>query len=213
MKFHFLLLGGGLLLAGTAHAQVGVRVGGNLSGFKNTSSNGYRTTTGSQLGFQAGVYYQVPLGKRLALVPEVQYSNERLNVSQSSAYISGDQFNIALQGSYHYLNVPVLLRLTLGPVYLEAGPQASVLLGGRETGYTSIAGPGAGMLNSTDRDLPNYYQRFDVGPSAGVGVKLPAGLGLNIRAYQGLISVNGDGSGLGNFHRQTVQASLTFQLP
>jgi hypothetical protein len=210
MKF-LLLLGGGLLLAGTAHAQVGVRVGGSLSGFKNTTSNGFRTTTGSQLGFQAGIYYQVPLGKRLALVPEVQYSNERLNVSQSSAYISGDQFNIALQGRYNYLNVPVLLRLTLGPVYLEAGPQASVLLGSHETGYSSFFN--SGTPSSIDRSLPDYYQRFDVGPSAGVGVKLPGGLGLNVRAYQGLISVNGDGNGIGNFHRQTVQTSLTFQLP
>lgn len=201
-----------MLLAGTAHAQVGVRVGGNLAGFKNTTSNGFRTTTGSQLGFQAGIYYQVPLGKRLALVPEVQYSNERLNVSQTSAYISGDQFNTALRGRYHYLNVPVLLRLTLGPVYIEAGPQASVLLGGRETGYSSISSTSTFYL--IDRSvIDNRYQRFDVGPSAGVGVKLPGGLGLNVRAYQGLISVNGDGSGLGNFHRQTVQASLTFQLP
>jgi hypothetical protein len=211
MKVLFLLLGGSLLLAGTAHAQAGVRVGGNLSGFKNTTSNGYRTTTSSQLGFQAGIYYQVPLGKRLALVPEVQYSNERLNISQSSAYISGGQLNIALQGRYNYLNVPVLLRLNIGPVYLEAGPQASVLLGSQETGY--LVTSSTGTPNSINRDLPNYYQRFDVGPSAGVGIRLPGGLGLNVRAYQGLVSVNGDGNGLGNFHRQSVQASLTFQLP
>jgi len=204
-----LLLGGGLLLAGTAHAQVGVRVGGSLSGFQNTTSNGFRTTTGSQLGFQAGIYYQVPLGKRLALVPEVQYSTERMNVSQSSAYISGDQFNIALQGRYNYLNVPVLLRLNVGPVYFEAGPQASVLLGHRETGYYSSSTGTYGLIERTS----DTYQRLDVGPSAGVGVKLPGGLGLNVRAYQGLISVNGDGNGIGNFHRQTVQTSLTFQLP
>jgi len=129
----------------------------------------------------------------------------------SALTVSGESLALALAPVVP--NVPVLLRLTLGPVYLEAGPQASILLGGRETGYTSIAGPGAGMLTSTDRALPNYYQRFDVGPSAGVGVQLPGGLGLNVRTYQGLISVNGDGGGIGNFHRQTVQASLTFQLP
>ena len=62
------------------------------------------------------------------------------------------------------------------------------------------------------------YHLFDAGPlRRGVGVKLPAGLGL--RAYWGLTKLTAAedyaaSSRLytGFQHRQTLQASLTYQL-
>ena len=36
-----------------------------------------------------------------------------------------------------YLVVPVLVRASFGPVYAEAGPQGSLLLGGRVGTYTT----------------------------------------------------------------------------
>nr|GFD09239.1 hypothetical protein [Tanacetum cinerariifolium] len=65
------------------------------------------------------------------------------------------------------------------------------------------------------------YQRLDAGACVGVGVQLPAGIGLSVRAYQGLVSMDRPASYLGETipgssskaYRQTVQGSLTYQLP
>lgn len=207
MKNSIFLLGC-LLMAGTAQAQIGLRVGGNLAGYRANTNNYFRNTTSSDLGGQVGVFYQLSLSKHVALVPEVQYSLERFTRTTANELMAYDAY-------YHtrlsYLNVPVLLRATFGPLYVEAGAQAGFLVGGRETGQSRFGG--AATFPEGTREVVNHYQRFDVGPSVGVGARLPRGLGLNVRAYQGVISLTQDSeASSGHFYRQHVQASLTYQL-
>jgi hypothetical protein len=200
---------GCLLAAGSAHAQAGLRLGANLAGYRANTNNYFRTTTGSALGGQVGVFYQIKLSKHLALVPEVQYSLERFTLTKTNAMMGYDAY-------YHtrlsYLNVPVMLRATFGPLYVEAGAQASRLVGGRETGQAVFAS--STTSPEYTREVIGRYQRFDVGPSVGLGAKLPMGLGLSVRAYQGVVSLTQDGEAIdGRYYRQNVQASLTYQLP
>jgi len=199
---------GCLLVAGSAHAQAGLRIGANLAGYRANTNNYFRNTTSSALGGQVGLFYQVPLSKHLSLVPEVQYGLERFTLTRTNDIMGYDAY-------YHtrlsYLNVPVLLRATFGLFYVEAGAQASRLLGGRETGQTNFGG--ATTLPEYTREVVGRYQRFDVGPSVGIGANLPVGLGLSVRAYQGVISLTQDGEATsGRLYRQNVQASLTYQL-
>jgi hypothetical protein len=203
-----ILVLGGLLLAGTAHAQAGLRVGGNLAGYRTNTNNNFRNTTSSALGGQIGLFYQLSFSKHLALVPEVQYSLERFTLTRTNDMLA---YNAYYHTRLSYLNVPVLLRATFGPLYVEAGAQAGVLVGGRETGQ-SIIGNTTTLPEGT-RGVTSRYQRFDVGPSVGVGAKLPMGLGLSVRAYQGVISLTQDSeANSGRLYRQNVQASLTYQL-
>jgi hypothetical protein len=65
-----------------------------------------------------------------------------------------------------------------------------------------------------DQAITDSYRRFDVGPCLGVGVQLPAGLGLSVRAYRGLMTLNHERQFVdGEHQRQSLQASLTYQLP
>lgn len=215
MKRFLLLIGGGLFLAGAAHAQLGVRVGGNLSKLRTTTGANLVNSSDSRLGYQVGVTYQVPLIAHLSLVPEVQYSNERATLTQVNYAIADLIFETDSRLSLHYLNVPVLLRASLGPVYVEGGPQASLLLGGRQTGTVTSGGWG---IRNTTRTLDESYaernRRFDVGPCVGIGARLPAGLGINVRAYWGLTTLNSERSNSeGEYQRRSLQASLTYQLP
>jgi hypothetical protein len=225
--FKLFLLAFSLLLATSAHAQLGLRAGGNLSGQITNPlqhlSGGNSLSTSSQLGYQLGITYRLPLSRHWALVPELQFSRER-----ELASIRGYDPTLSSQADYRlnlsYLNAPVLLRLVLGPVYLEAGPQASLLVGGRGQGTLTYSGPGASVITYDpviDQAATERYQRFDAGACVGVGMQLPAGLGLSVRAYQGLITMDRAYSyqveaipGSSNkAYRQTVQASLTYQLP
>jgi hypothetical protein len=227
MKRALFLLSGGLLLASSAHAQLGVRVGGNTTTFtKGERLSDENPTTSRLAGYQVGLYYQVPLTKHLALVPEVQFSRERFYTSYTPftppgvIYFEGPPHSEYDQ-SLSYLNLPILLRASVGAFYLEAGPQVSLLVGGRaenaqpRSSYSSI--------NNTiyvDQAATSSYRRFDAGPCLGIGVKLPAGLGLGLRAYWGLTKLTADEdysmisrTYTGFQHRRTLQASLTYQLP
>jgi hypothetical protein len=209
------------LLTSVAKAQVGVRASGELTFLSKGADRTYDyTNVQRKLGYQLGVFYQVPLSAHLSLVPEVQFSRTRFAVDKS--YLFGEGFLTShYDQSLSYLNLPVLLRASLGAFYVEAGPQLSWLVGGRATGTQTITGGFTGVPYTYpfEQAATDSYSRFDVGPCVGVGVKLPAGLGLGLRAYWGVrrpVSETGQtpfGPTYPNFeHRQTLQASLTYQL-
>jgi hypothetical protein len=217
-----LLLGGGLLLSPLAHAQFGLRAGGTLTYLTtkdpDQSVSQTTATTNDKLGYQLGVYYRVKLSQRFSVVPEVQFSHENagFHAFRSDAADGGYQGDYAL--SLNYVNVPLLLRAKLGPVYVEAGPQISLLAGGSEKGTDIYNGWAELIYQSVDRNITSRYRRFDVGPCVGVGVDLPAGFGVSVRGFQGLISsARNPASDSFNYYkgqvfRQTLQASLTYQL-
>lgn len=215
MKRFFLLLGSSLFVAGTAHAQFGLRVGGSLSKLRTTVGTNLYSSSSSQLGYQVGVTYQLRLTSWLALVPEVQYSDERATLSEASFAIADVGFEADSRLRLHYLNAPVLVRASLGPFYVEAGPQASLLLAGHQTGTVTTSNWGLpATTRPLDQNVTQSNRRFDVGPCIGIGAKLPAGLGLSVRAYRGLLTLNDERSIFdGQHQRQTLQASLTYQLP
>jgi len=225
MKSAFFVLGGGLLLASSAHAQLGVRVGGSAAVFtKGERLSDENPAIRRRAGYQIGLYYQVPLTAHLALVPEVQFSSERFHVNYvalgpiGTVYYEGPPRSEYAQ-SLSYLNLPILLRASLGPVYLEAGPQISLLVGGRAKD-DHIENGIVYNYASVNAAATDQYRRFDAGPCVGVGVKLPAGLGVGLRAYWGLTKLTPDANYSahsqtysGFQHRQSLQASVTYQLP
>lgn len=216
MNQFFSLLGAGLLITGTAHAQLGLRLGGNVTKLHTTNGTNFYSNSSAKLGYQVGLTYQVPLTKWLALVPEVQFSQEQLTMHQDSYAIADVAFGADSRQHLRYLSVPVLVRASLGPLYVEAGPQVGMLLGGSLVGtsYTYSGWTGSSTSYDFDEAATDHYRRFDAGPCVGVGVTLPAGLGLSVRAYRGLVTLNNERSGFdGKYQRQSLQASLTYQLP
>ena len=224
MKQLLFWLSSGLLLTGAAHAQAGLRAGGNLLSFRmsNQLPGAPSVKHRTQLGYQVGLYYQAALSKRFSVVPEVQFSREQQRVTLDSNVLIDANSYSDYRLSLSYLNVPVLLRVALGPAYLEAGPQVSWLVGGRGTGDTSGYTWGTGTyVRAIDQAATDRYHRFDAGFCLGVGVRLPAGLGVSLCAYQGLRQLNTDytnspGTPIpysgSKEYCQTLQASLTYQL-
>jgi hypothetical protein len=154
----------------------------------------------------------LPLSKRLSLVPKVQFSKERMTLTRFAPDFVDSGFQADYREQFSYLNVPVLLHYIVGPVYVEAGVQGGFLLGGHETGSVTYAGFSGGTY-SVNCEVVGRYRRFDMGPSVGMGLKLPAGVGLNVRAYQSLASLTHDvEANVAHLYRQSVQAALTFQL-
>lgn len=213
MKKLFFLIAS-LLLTGAAHAQLGLRLGGSLASLHTSNGSFMHTSSVANLGYQAGITYALPLAPHLAFVPEVQYSDERATLAQQNFGGPDYGFRTDLRQHLRYLSLPLLLRATLGVAYLEAGPQAGLLLSGRQMGTRAESTIAGTFIYNVDYDIASAYRRFDVGPSLGVGVQLPSGLGLSMRAYRGLVTLNhGSSAYEGTYQRQSLQTSLTYQLP
>ena len=224
-----LLLGGSLLLAGTAHAQLGVQAGANLTSLRELfSRNSFPTTSLARVGYQVGVAYELPLGPHWAVVPQLQFSRESQQLRKEGFGFStyplpnGEYLIHDYQLSCSYLNLPVLLRRYIGPAYLEAGPQVSLLVGGRVVGETRSVGAYV-TRQPISQAATAAYQRVEAAVCLGVGVRLPAGWQAGVRAYWGSMRSRPEDPKdyqyspeampiSGTQYRRTVQVLLTRQL-
>jgi len=207
----------GLFCAGTAHAQLGIRVGANTASVSAKTQELQEVEAHNRAGYQLGVFYEKKLTKRWSLAPEVQFSNQRMNMHIVESGVADGGYDANYRLRLRYLNVPIMARATFGRFYLEAGPQVGFLLDAKEKG-TNTYGSFLGSYSTTyNRYATDNYRRVDLGIAAGVGVKLPAGFGLGVRGYTGLRSITGGkdtqyANYTGTLKNQVVQASLTYQL-
>jgi hypothetical protein len=214
VKKYLLTLTG--LLPLVAHAQFGVRAGIHSTQWASSGRpGGYYASTRQHLGYQVGVNYQVALVGHLSVLPELNYKYDNFELNASSYVYNG--YGQVSQLKLSTLTLPVMERVTFGPVYAEVGPQLSLLVGGRETGR-AFASPTSPTMTEIDRPAAERYRRLDVGVCAGFGVQLPLGLGLNLRFVQGIRSLAKD-TDFGNTYgydgemrSRSVQASLTYRL-
>ncbi|MCB2406729.1 porin family protein [Hymenobacter lucidus] len=211
-----LLLSGGLLLASAAQAQLGLRVGANVTSLttRPDQPNVAEKATG-RVGYQLGMFYEQKLSSRLSLVPEVQLSRQNTSLDISDYTISDGGYQAQYRLGLTYLQLPILLRATFGKFFVEAGPQVGYLLDAHRTGTVDMSTI-AGLQHFTvdDRSLKGY-ERFDVGASAGLGVKLPAGFVLGVRGYTGFRSLTPKENSITRLRAmkgQTVQASVSYPL-
>lgn len=209
-----ILLAAGVLLAGSAQAQLGLKAGLTTTLLATSSSSQDRTASADgRLGYQVGAWYAHHFTEHLALVPEVAYSRQNMRLHLDDHSIADGGYGADYQLRRSYLQVPILLRVTFGQFYLEAGPQAGVLLSAHEKGTVYGSTIVGGYQQAIDRSATDKYRRFEVGLSGGLGWQLPAGFGIGLRASTGLVAFNrADQPYRGDLKNQVLQASLTYQL-
>jgi hypothetical protein len=109
-----------LALAPKAHAQFGVKGGVNFAQLQGRSGEdaSYKTF------YHVGILYQANILGPLSIQPELQYS-----VQGSDLKGAFTDYKTKL----HYFTVPVLAKVTLGPIFVEAGPQFGYLVSANAT--------------------------------------------------------------------------------
>lgn len=210
-------LSGLLLLAGSAHAQLGLRAGANSTTIATrTLQQSQQASADAKTGYQVGVFYEHKLGPRFSVVPGLQFSRQHTQLRLRDNTIADGSYAADYHLSQSYLHLPVLLRARLGSFYVEAGPQASLQLASREVGtefYGTLAGS---FYADIDRAATDRYRRFDVGVCAGLGVQLPSGFGIGLRGTAGLLPLQRQDPRTpgysGDLRSQSVQASISYQL-
>ncbi len=125
----------------------------------------------AEWGFQGGVFMRISLGA-LYIQPEVLFATATNSVSYDD--VEGTGAAVIYNQKFNKLNIPILFGLKLGPLRINAGPAASVMIS-----------------DVTDVIEGATYKRATFGYQAGLGVDLFKKLTLDLR-YEGNLNQFGD---------------------
>jgi hypothetical protein len=180
---HVFLAAGLLLLASQAHAQLGVKGGVNqavLSGRVGEDAT-YKTY------FHAGVFYEAKLIGPLSVQPELLYSLQGSQLKGTSPAITNTDYKTQL----NYIQLPILLKATIGPLYVEAGPQFGYLVSANEEGRVQVRNTSGNVaFRDVNQSATSNYKRSDFALCAGVGLKLGPIVRVGGRFVAGLNDIN-----------------------
>jgi hypothetical protein len=140
----------------------GVKAGYNYSTLSGETSS--ISTIEGLSGFYIGGLVELPISNMLSIQPELIFSRQGVDLRQGlkNFSIRTDTSEIRLD----YLNIPVMAKVNLGPIFLEGGVQFGFLVNKPKVD-SYIAN--VYLRNLLDKDSYNF---FDFGVGAGLGVKL-----------------------------------------
>jgi hypothetical protein len=156
-----------LLLSYVCNAQTPVLFGPKAGINFTTMAGGEMSSIKTLTSWHAGAVANFSFSKLFTLQPELIYSQE-------GAQDEGVKYLIS------YLRLPVLFQLHHSSgFFVEAGPQLGVLIKGKAK-YKGI---------DKTEDMKDVLNNYETSVVMGVGYRLPAGLGIDLRYAAGLSSL------------------------
>ncbi len=218
MKKIVFLLFSALTISFASQAQIGIKLGANLSNLAGDLR--HEDLNKNKIGFVGGLSYNIPLSgdNFLSLQPELLYSMKGYKYADMTvteidpATNQSNQVTYEGKVNYSYLDLPILLKVNAGPIFFEAGPQISYLLGIQDNTEKTINGVDFENYQTIDKD---NLAELEIGYAAGLGFQAPMGITIGVR-YNGSISrlaKNDNGDELANARNSLYQATVGFRLP
>ncbi len=159
-------------------------------GFNVASLNSESDDLTSRISFHAGFGMENQISDQLSLLPEILFSSQGAKIKNGSKR----EFRL------NYVNLPIMLRFYPDSgFYLEAGPQAGILVSARQTAEDEY-----------DSDIENLKGQ-DYGFNLGLGYKSSSVVAIGARYYFGLRDINDYEFGE-KLKNGVLQISLSFYL-
>ncbi|MEM1214117.1 MAG: porin family protein [Bacteroidota bacterium] len=190
--------------AQTATAQVAIKGGVNFASMNFDSEDTDLTDLAENgaVKFTIGASFVLPIGGDvLALQPEILFTQKGGDSSFSLAGVEAKR-----DYTYNYIDIPVLLRISLGRTYgdglgfyLNGGPYAGYALNGRSERTLG----GATVENDINFDDQDNQRRLDFGFAIGAGLTF-GNLMVDLRYNHGtnnLLDDDADNSNDGDFNK------------
>lgn len=150
-------------------------------------------TPKNSTGYYAGVFATIPVSDMLALEPGVSYAQKGYELD-GELNIKGLGFlgaNAKAKLQTQYIDIPVVLKVNTGALYVFAGPQFSYL---SKATLNSTAGVlGINLLNN-NMDVTSQFNRWDVAITGGLGYTLTKGISLTAAYDYGLSKIDANQS-------------------
>ncbi len=145
--------------------ELGIKAGPNFATQKLSTITGVESVTGYHVG--GFLYFKLPI--LFGIQVEGQYS------TQGSEFQVNQIIN---KNNLSYLNIPILIRNDFGPFNFHFGPQFGLLTDAKLS------------VDGIKNDFKNQLLDRDFSFVAGLGVRLPANLGLTLRYVKGLKNIS-----------------------
>tara|TARA_Y100000991_G_C21837812_1_gene291000 strand:- start:74 stop:676 length:603 start_codon:yes stop_codon:yes gene_type:complete len=166
--------------------ELGIKGGTNFATQKLSNITGVESVTGYHIG--GFLYFKLPI--LFGIQVEGQYS------TQGSEFQVGQIIN---KNNLRYINVPILIRNDFGPFNFHFGPQFGILTD-------------AINLNSVKSSIKDQFLGRDFSIVAGLGVRLPANLGISLRYIKGLKNISDPNISNIDTKNTMFQLSLKYSL-
>ena len=189
------LLAGSAVAARAQETRIGIKAGGTLSTFVGADVT---SSSSSKLGFHGGFVANLGINDRFSIQPELLYSMKGTEdkANSGTTTITGYQ-------TLHYLDVPVMLKANFNQFFLEAGPQAGVLLSAKATIESGS--------NSQSLDNKSTFKDVDLGYALGLGFQATSGPMVGFR-YNGAFTDVPKSQSFGGRTIQPQARNSAFQL-
>ena len=166
--------------------ELGLKGGTNFATQKLSNITGVESVTGYHIG--GYLYFKLPI--LFGIQVEGQYS------TQGSEFQVGQIIN---KNNLRYINVPILIRNDFGPFNFHFGPQFGILTD-------------AINLNSVKSSIKDQFLGRDFSIVAGLGVRLPANLGISLRYIKGFKNISDPNISNIDTKNTMFQLSLKYSL-
>ncbi|WP_316810654.1 porin family protein [Pedobacter heparinus] len=150
--------------------RFGIKAGANLMKIGKYNFLDQEYSTDYKVGFQAGIYADLPLGGGFAFLPEATFTQKGFKLKETVGETTGE-----INSKLNYLDIPVLIGYRPSPEFtIFAGPQASFLLSQK----TEIKANGDEISSTTDTDA---LRKSIAGGVIGLGYSITPNININGR--------------------------------
>jgi outer membrane immunogenic protein len=186
----------------SSDVRFGIKGGMNVSSLSN---DGTLDDQGSKIGFNAGVFANIPVASSFSIQPEVLYSQYGDKYDET---ISGNRYSSARH--LDYVAVPVMFQYNFIPnLYVEAGPEFGLLVNAKNK-----------LKNETNNDTLNEsgdykdsLNKFNFGIGLGAGYYFTDNIGITARYVAGLTDIAKDRpNGSDAVRNNTFQVGLAYKF-
>ncbi|WP_445430521.1 porin family protein [Chryseobacterium indoltheticum] len=165
----------------SSDVRFGIKAGMNVS---SLSKNETLEDQGSKIGFNAGVFANIPIAESFSIQPEVLYSQYG---DKYDYVVAGNRYSYA--NHLDYVTVPVMFQYNFIPnLYVEAGPEFGFMVSAKNK-----------AKNETNNDVlaesGNYkdnFNTFNVGIGLGAGYYFTDNIGITARYVAGVTDIAKD---------------------
>lgn len=171
--------------AQTNRLNIGLELGGNLSFFRDKTNYGqWQYSATSNVGYTAGLAFQINLSSHLSLQTGVIYDQKKY--SFKNTYFHSDPYTIETAtrktaNKFEYITLPLLVRATFGEkvhFFVNAGAFVSVLTSQYTSFESESSSQHTGGSYNTSQEKGTFsdlddYKRLDYGLVGGIGIGIP----------------------------------------
>ncbi|WP_370898377.1 porin family protein [Chryseobacterium gossypii] len=184
----------------------GVKAGMNVSSLTDGAD---LDDSKSRIGFNAGVFANIPVASSFSVQPEVIYNDLGSKVTRETTVL-GNTYKAEYSRNLGYIAVPVMFQYNALPnLYLEAGPEFGFLVSAKDKFKSSTNGNANGSeITELDKD---DFNTFNFGIGIGAGYYFLPNLGITARYTAGLTDIYKENSG-DSVKNNVFQVGLAFKF-